>query len=548
MTDSLTFSMSTVQTDALRQFAEHVNRFDANIAFYALDNSLIFSSQAGKFHSDLDQLSSCARMISRQMYDKVYRFGPCDHILAISLKADNQIAAIAIIDIGRTEINDNEDLARLCSQHQIDYSIMANIIKAGRKDSDYIEHIMLTFANEFRNLSIDSQQIQQISTELSHTYEELVLLHRLTSKMKVNQPNSTYLQMACDQLAQIIEVGGVAIFVDKKIDGEKRLTLSAGMGFIPIDQSLAEKMMVLLDDEITAGRHALIDSNIESPFKYDWPDTIESVVAVPMEVNDKYIGFMVAVNIATKPGFDTGDVKLLDSVANQCAVFIENDSLFSDLKELFVGSLKALTNSIDAKDQYTRGHSERVAFISRWIAERLDLPSHQVHKIYLAGLLHDIGKIGVDEVVLRKKGVLTEEQFDQMKMHPRIGASILADIKQMEDIVKGVLTHHERIDGEGYPEGLSGDQIPIIGKIISLADCFDAMTSKRAYRDAMSVKRAEAEIEAGIGTQFDEKIARVFLDNDINELWEIIQDGFIETWDYSNFAEYGTVAVGALVR
>jgi HD-GYP domain-containing protein (c-di-GMP phosphodiesterase class II) len=264
------------------------------------------------------------------------------------------------------------------------------------------------------------------------------------------------------------------------------------------------------------------------------------------------MGLMVAINRIDKPDFDSTDVKLFNSVASSCAVFIENGRLFTDLKELFIGSLKALTSSIDAKDQYTRGHSERVAFISRWIAERLSaqepLEEEQIHRIYLAGLLHDIGKIGIDEAVLRKKGKLTEEELDCIKKHPSIGAGILRAIKQMRDIVPGVLCHHERLDGKGYPGGLVGEQIPLTGKIVGLADSFDAMTSKRTYREARTLEQALAEIEKGIGTQFDAKVARVFLDSDVYQLWDIIQGDFSDIHGSNSFPEYGTAAVGTLIR
>jgi len=264
------------------------------------------------------------------------------------------------------------------------------------------------------------------------------------------------------------------------------------------------------------------------------------------------MGLMVAINRIGKQDFDSTDVKLFNSVAGGCAVFIENGRLFKDLKELFIGSLKALTSSIDAKDKYTRGHSERVAFVSRWIAERLSereqLDEEQIHMVYLAGLLHDIGKIGVEEAVLRKKGKLTEEEFNRIKQHPSIGAGILHEIKQMRDIVPGVLSHHERVDGRGYPDGLIGEQIPLTGKIVGLADSFDAMTSKRTYRDAMTVEQALAEIEKGLGTQFDEKVGRVFLDSDVQQLWHITQDGFSEIYRSSDSVEYGAAAVGTLIR
>jgi HD-GYP domain-containing protein (c-di-GMP phosphodiesterase class II) len=321
-----------------------------------------------------------------------------------------------------------------------------------------------------------------------------------------------------------------------------------------------------LTDEINSGKEALLDSEVDSAFKYDWPESIKNIIAVPLCGKDKaeshfagriqngnrIMGLMVAVNRIGKQDFDSTDVKLFNSVAGGCAVFIENGRLFNDLKELFIGSLKALTSSIDAKDRYTHGHSERVAFISRWIAERLSeqeqLEEEQIHRVYLAGLLHDIGKIGIAETVLRKKGRLTEQEFDCIRKHPSIGAGILREIKQMRDIVPGVLCHHERIDGTGYPNGLVGEQIPLTGKIVGLADSFDAMTSKRTYRDAMTVEQALTEIEKELGKQFDERLGRVFLDSDVYKLWDIIRDGFSEIYGGSGSVEYGTAAVGTLIR
>jgi HD-GYP domain-containing protein (c-di-GMP phosphodiesterase class II) len=368
----------------------------------------------------------------------------------------------------------------------------------------------------------------------------------------VTQSDCTYLQKACDELTQLVSVEGIAIFLDKTIDGEERLALTAGSGVVAIDHVLADIVRVHLARELSEGKEAFLDSDIDSPFKYQWPERIKNIIAVPLTNGEDMLGVMIATNVVDKQDFDSTEIKLFNTVAHQCAVFMENERLFGDLKELFIGALKALTSSIDAKDQYTRGHSERVAFISRWIAERLaetrPLSDEQIHKIYLSGLLHDVGKIGVNEAVLCKKGKLTEDELARIKAHPQIGASILSEIKQMKEIVPGVLCHHERIDGKGYPKGLKGDRIPLIGKIISLADAFDAMTSRRVYREALSIKGALVEIEKGIGTQFDEEIATVFLNSDIKKLWNIIQDGFIERWDYSNFSEYGSVAVGTLIK
>jgi HD-GYP domain-containing protein (c-di-GMP phosphodiesterase class II) len=193
-----------------------------------------------------------------------------------------------------------------------------------------------------------------------------------------------------------------------------------------------------------------------------------------------------------------------------------------------------------------------VAIISRWIAQRVSehepLQEEQIHKIYLAGLLHDIGKIGIEENVLRKNGFLTDRERECMRKHPSIGAGILRGIKQMWDIMPGVLCHHERMDGKGYPNGLTAEEIPLAGKIVGLADSFDAMTSKRSYRQAKTIDQAIEEVEKGLGTQFDEKIGRIFLNSDIYQLWDIIQNGFNETYGINNSGEYGTAAVGTLIR
>ena len=394
----------------------------------------------------------------------------------------------------------------------------------------------------------------------------MVLLHKLSTNMKVNESDSNYLQMACDSLTDIVDVEGIAILLNKVFDEDHRLILAAGSGLIDIDHRMAGILYGRLADEIGTGREALLDSEVDSPFKYDWPDNIRSIIAVPLlgknrsgtysprrfGTNSDMLGLMVAVNRIDKPDFDSADAKLFNSVANGCAVFIENRRLFKDLKELFLGSLKALTSSIDAKDQYTRGHSERVAFISRWIAERLaeeeNLDQERVHKIYLAGLLHDVGKMGISESVLRKNGKLTEDEFDHIKTHPSVGAGILSGIKEMQEIVPGVLYHHERVDGKGYPSGLKGDQIPLVGKIVGLADAFDAMTSKRVYRDALTIEQALAQIRDGIGTQFDERVATVFINSDVYQLWNIMQDGFAEAYSAVSLSDYGAAAVGALIK
>ncbi|MHC4265554.1 MAG: HD-GYP domain-containing protein [Planctomycetota bacterium] len=514
--------------------------------------------EGDRFGSCLDILASYSLKALEQeniLCDKnsnVRQHGDKKNILTVVLKTNLEAAAVVVIDLSGDCFN---------SHSKSDVNQLSCVL------SGVFGELLEYFAQDFHSESkATDEQIELVSTELAQVYEELVLLHKLSTNMHLTEADGNFLQMSCDSLTDIVNVEGIAILLKKTIDGQNRLNLAAGSGLIDIDELAAAVLHDRLIEEIQNGKEALLDSEVDSPFKYDWPDNIRNIIVVPLFSKDKgaisnsdeiksqtsVLGFLVAINRLDKQDFDSTDIKLFTSVAGSCAVFIENGRLFKDLKDLFIGSLRALTNSIDAKDQYTRGHSERVAFISKWIADQLVerslLDKDEVSKIYLAGLLHDIGKMGITEAVLRKNGKLTDSEMYCIKTHPSVGASILSEIKQMRDIVPGVLCHHEREDGQGYPNGIKGGQIPLVSKIISLADSFDAMTSRRTYRDAMSVKQAINEIGKGLGTQFDETIGRVFLQSDIYRLWDIIQKGFTGVYEEGALSEYGTLAVGTLLK
>jgi putative nucleotidyltransferase with HDIG domain len=180
-------------------------------------------------------------------------------------------------------------------------------------------------------------------------------------------------------------------------------------------------------------------------------------------------------------------------------------------RDLFIGSLRAFVAAIDAKDPYTRGHSERVAAVSRTIARYLGLPEEVQHKIWIGALLHDVGKIGVEDRILRKEGVLTPEEYEQMKMHTTIGADIMAPIEQLKEMIPAIRSHHEAWNGRGYPDGLKGEQIPLFARIVGVADTFDAITTNRPYQQAYSLQFAVETITRLTGSRFDAKIVTAFL-------------------------------------
>jgi len=180
-------------------------------------------------------------------------------------------------------------------------------------------------------------------------------------------------------------------------------------------------------------------------------------------------------------------------------------------RELFISSIRAFAAAIDAKDPYTRGHSERVASYSRAIARQLHLSPEMVERVWVSAVLHDIGKIGVEDRVLKKQGVLTPEEFEQMKLHPVIGAEIATPIEQLREMIPGIRWHHEAWNGTGYPDGLKGEQIPLIARVIAVADTFDAITTNRPYQNASDADYALGIIRKLTGTRFDAKIVTAFL-------------------------------------
>ncbi len=236
-----------------------------------------------------------------------------------------------------------------------------------------------------------------------------------------------------------------------------------------------------------------------------------SLLAVPLKIEDKLIGVAEVVNKKTKREFTAEDTELLQTLTTTGALAIQKARLYQDLSELFISAVRAIADAIEAKDLYTRGHCERMRRFSLVIAEELNLSEKEKRNVELSALLHDVGKIGVPEVILLKDGKLTAEEFAEIKKHPVIGAEILGEIKQLKEVIPGVKYHHERYDGKGYPEGLSGENIPLIARIIAVTDAYDAMTSDRPYRKGLAKEIADKELVRLKGQQFDPQCVDAFL-------------------------------------
>lgn len=236
-----------------------------------------------------------------------------------------------------------------------------------------------------------------------------------------------------------------------------------------------------------------------------------SIMGVPLRAKNQTIGVFVGFAFEENRRFTEGRRKMLAVLCGRASAAIENAKLYQNLQTTFKETIQAFANLLEDKDPYTRGHSERVSKYARMIAEGLDLPDSEVELIADTALLHDIGKLGIRYEDLNKAEPLTEGEYEMFKSHTTRGRWILEPIKFLHDLIPGVYTHHERWDGKGYPRGLAGLEIPLHGRILAIADTYDAMTSHRAYRRALPHDVAIREIQAFAGRQFDPSLVEVFV-------------------------------------
>ncbi len=263
-------------------------------------------------------------------------------------------------------------------------------------------------------------------------------------------------------------------------------------------------------DRLREHGHILEQSVRGMPFFREEPSIPPvSFLSVPLRIKNKIIGFLVGVSFDVTHRLEEGQRKLLTIVASRAAAAIENARLYEDLQATFQQTIEGLAKAIDKMDRYTAGHSDRVATYAVYLARVLGLGIEEIEIVRQSALMHDIGKIGC-VLNLNKPGKLTNDEYDAFKQHPAYGRDILDPIKFLHPLIPGVHLHHERWDGRGYPLRMKGNEIPIIARIISVADTYDAMTSDRSYRRALPHAVALTEIERCSSTQFDPEVSHAF--------------------------------------
>jgi putative nucleotidyltransferase with HDIG domain len=367
-------------------------------------------------------------------------------------------------------------------------------------------------------LSHLQHEINEAVGHARDTYVELGLLHRLARNLDVSHDPSELWKNAISWLADAVPAQCVAAVARRTAEGGRPSLFGDGGPSEVIQRECplpAEELSQMMERLGKAARRPLVLNRSHTSGPTWMYPTVRELACAPIMQGAQLEGWLLAINHIGADSdelceFGSAELRLLDSVSAILGIHRNNTGLFVRQGDLFEASVRALTSAIDAKDPYTHGHSERVARVAVCLAEELGLSKEQLDTIYLGGLLHDIGKIGIDDHVLNKAGALTPEEFEHIKKHPQLGYDILRGVRQLQKILPIVLQHHEAWDGSGYPHGLKGESTPLLARITAVADAFDAMSSDRPYRNGMPDEKLDGILRNGAGKQWDPNVIDAF--------------------------------------
>jgi putative nucleotidyltransferase with HDIG domain len=357
------------------------------------------------------------------------------------------------------------------------------------------------------------------ANELQHKVQELMGLLEAFKQLNSNLEIRDVFQDILLQMVNVVRAeAGTLWVVDEEAQGIKAVAAYGGSAekILHLELGMGEG---IVGKVIMSGVELLIE---DVPAHPDWSNRADSssgfatksMITVPLAVKGQVLGALQLVNKKDSLHFSEEDMSLALMLANQSALALHNSQMFDQVSRMLLSMIRTLAKVLDARDPYTAGHSERVAKYSLWIAERIGMESAQAEELYKAALLHDIGKIGIPDDILRKPERLTKEEYEGIKLHTIIGADILSNMEPkpaMKHAIETARSHHERLDGTGYPDALSGSGIPLFAKIVGVADAFDAMTTARSYSKGLSLQDGAAELVRCKGTLFDENLVDAFV-------------------------------------
>jgi HD-GYP domain-containing protein (c-di-GMP phosphodiesterase class II) len=366
------------------------------------------------------------------------------------------------------------------------------------------------------------------SHQVTDDFEELTFLRTMATRIVVDDTTLNINRIVDSTIGELREMIGAETVYFITAPTEKKLQIALSCPASPGSEGPVEGDTILRLARVHRARAAhgpCIKNDLSACDPEACAAGVRQFLMAPIGVGERQFGWFVAVNRTTigrrwapspllqlgHDEFGTWEASLLNTAATLLASHASNLDLIREKEQLLINMVRSLVTALDAKDAYTRGHSERVALFSKRIAETLGYNILAAERLYLSGLLHDVGKIGVSDATLRKPDKLTDEEFAEIKRHPDEGWAILRDLEPLNYVLPGVLHHHERVGGGGYPDGLVGEQIPLDARIMAVADAYDAMTSDRAYRAGMPHEKAIDILRRGAGSQWDAQVVDAFL-------------------------------------
>lgn len=347
---------------------------------------------------------------------------------------------------------------------------------------------------------------KRLSSELARCHEQLGAIYEITENLAGDCDRRTVEVSLLSRLAKVLDARAVYVVRD---GNTQRIALAEAAGGEPIDPSgaLSERLLEVVK-RVRETRRAVV-TMLPQACRMN-AQRAHLLASLMSRVGDRDV-VVLATRSGDQPDFDAGDQLAADTVLAYGGHIISNSQMVERIRRNTFETVAALAKAIDARDAYTSGHSSRVAWLARLTGRALGMPRGQLQILEWAGLLHDVGKLGVPEHILNKPDKLTTDEFEIVKRHPRIGHDMLLPVSSLRAVLPAVLHHHENHDGTGYPDGLRADEISIDAKILHVVDVFDALTSSRSYRGAFDVQRAIKIIRDGSGTSTDPHVTSVFL-------------------------------------
>ncbi|MCK5684121.1 response regulator [bacterium] len=478
--------------------------FDS-IFLYLLEENTFYTKH--RFSEEINNMIQCG--VNEYLQKK------CDDGFKLS---DTWRKKIVTSEILPGTVEENKDFPHYFTLLQIrgkPIAVMGILNRNRNKLNSSIMNLFDLLANQVGMVIDNARLYAQIKNYGESKAQSLTILNEVGKMMSSLTEIDKLLQMVIHLGVNVSKATGGALFLydnEMNVLGLKASIrkdfIKEGMDHINIGQGITGDTLLTCSPMLINDLQEIDQKKLEDDiFRLDM---IKNMIIVPLISKDRVLGVLEVYNKIDYGKFSKDDLDVIMTLGNQIAIAVNNAILYTSTEELFLSTIQSLSSAIDAKDQYTHGHSYRVTEYSICIAREMKLSDSFINIVHLSGLLHDIGKIGISESILCKPSRLTDEEYIEIKKHPLIGATIMEPIKPLRKVIPGMKYHHERWDGRGYPDGLKGLETPLIARIIGVADTFDAMTSDRSYRKGLDPSIAYEEINKCSGSQFDPDIVKFF--------------------------------------